>query len=183
MGELITQLGIDWRLILAQLFNFILLLIVLERFVYRPVLKIIDDRRAQIEENEKREERLEKKLSGIDSMKEKVVSEANAEARKLREETLEQAEETKKHILATARKEAEALIESQRDSLKSDFERLEERIHNEIGDVVAKAVEKSVGELLNEEEKNKILNRSIEEFKSEYQRSSITPSSVLKERN
>ena len=38
MSELLSKLGIDWRLLIAQLINFLILLFVLRRFAYKPIL-------------------------------------------------------------------------------------------------------------------------------------------------
>lgn len=168
MGELISQLGIDARMILAQLFNFILLLIVLERFVYRPVIKVVDERKKQIEENNKREERLELKLKEMHSVRENILTEAREESEKIRDEALKRAEETRNHILAEAEKKAESLVEAERRQFRSEIDRIEESIKAEVGVLLTKVVEKTVGDVLDDKMQEKILSRSIEDFKSEY---------------
>ncbi|MEX0933325.1 MAG: hypothetical protein WDZ74_01085 [Candidatus Paceibacterota bacterium] len=168
MNELISQLGIDWRMLLAQLFNFILLLIVLERFVYRPVIKVVDERKAQIEENNTREARLELKLAEIDSIQKNLLVEARKEADKIRAESLERSEEARSHILAEAEKTAEAMIELERNRFASEIERLEESIQSQVAALLMSSIEKSLGNVLDEGAQKKLLARSIEEFKSEY---------------
>lgn len=168
MSELLSQLGIDWRMILAQLFNFILLLIVLERLVYRPVIKVIDERKGQIIENDKREERLEAKLREIDSIKENILKEAREEAEKVLDGAKERAEASSAHILKEAEKKAESLIEAERRQFASELARVEESIQNEVGTLLTKVVEKSIGDVIDSKMQEKILSRSIEEFKSEY---------------
>ena len=46
--ELLSKLGIDWKLLLAQVVNFGILLGVLTVFVYRPLLDLLDARRERI---------------------------------------------------------------------------------------------------------------------------------------
>ncbi len=46
--KLITALGLDYRILLAQFFNFAILLFVLWRFAYKPVFNILEERRAKI---------------------------------------------------------------------------------------------------------------------------------------
>ncbi len=48
MEEIIHAFGIDWRLIVIQMFNFAILLGVLWYFLYTPVLKILNEREAKI---------------------------------------------------------------------------------------------------------------------------------------
>jgi F-type H+-transporting ATPase subunit b len=49
MEQLLTQLGIDWHLLISQAVNFFLLLIVLRIFVYKPLLTVLRERREKIE--------------------------------------------------------------------------------------------------------------------------------------
>lgn len=50
MQELFATFGINWKLLLIQAVNFGVLLAALTYLLYRPVLKILDDRRMKIEE-------------------------------------------------------------------------------------------------------------------------------------
>lgn len=166
MGDLISQLGLDWRLILSQLFNFILLLIVLERFVYRPILKAVDARKQQIQENDKRERSLEKKLSEMGSIKDNVLKEAEEAGEKLRAEILKQAEEAKEHILVTAREDAVRIVDAEKKAIKDEIERIEKTIQDKIGDAISVAVEKGLSDVLDDGVRTKVLERSVEEFLS-----------------
>ena len=49
MNELFSQLGIDPKLLLAQGVNFVILLVVLTKFVYKPLMKMVEERRKKIE--------------------------------------------------------------------------------------------------------------------------------------
>ena len=48
---LIYALGIDGRILLAQLFNFAILVFILWRFAYKPVLNILEERRLKVEKS------------------------------------------------------------------------------------------------------------------------------------
>jgi F-type H+-transporting ATPase subunit b len=49
MQDLLSQFGINWTLLVAQMVNFAILVWVLSRFVYKPVIRILDERRERIE--------------------------------------------------------------------------------------------------------------------------------------
>ena len=66
--ELLHKLGIDWRLLIAQLINFSVLLFVLYKFLYHPILNILEKRRKQIEENDIRTKSLEEKLTQVTAL-------------------------------------------------------------------------------------------------------------------
>jgi F-type H+-transporting ATPase subunit b len=85
MEEIIQAFGIDWRLIVIQMFNFAILVAALWYFLYSPVLKMLNDREAKLK---------------------KGVEDADKAAL-----ALEEADKEKVAVLTTARKEAESLVE------------------------------------------------------------------------
>ena len=51
MSELFSKLGIDWKLLIAQIINFLVLLFVLYKFAYRPILSMLEKRTKKIEKD------------------------------------------------------------------------------------------------------------------------------------
>ena len=68
MQQLFAQLGIDWHLLLSQAVNFFLLLVVLRLFVYTPLLKLLHDRRARIEEGLTKADEADKRLVEVEEI-------------------------------------------------------------------------------------------------------------------
>lgn len=135
MSELFAAFGINWKLLLVQAVNFSLLLVVLWRYLYTPILGIIDERQKRIAE-------------GVKTAEEASVKLADAEAKCI--EIVGQADRDAESILATARgqagekgnaliKEAETLADG---ILRSAMQRAEEtkrQILLQSGREVAKA--------------------------------------------
>ncbi len=48
MEDLISKLGIEWKLLLAQIVNFVILFLVLKKFLYKPLLNFMNNRRQKI---------------------------------------------------------------------------------------------------------------------------------------
>ena len=80
MSELFSQLGIDWKLLLAQGVNFVILLIVLTKFVYKPLIKIVEERRKKIELGVKGGEMAEKIIKQAEQDKVGIIQEADTQA-------------------------------------------------------------------------------------------------------
>ena len=79
MDQLISTFGIDWRLLLVQSVNFGLLLLVLWRFVYRPVLAMIDERREKIAEGVQKAEAADRRLAEADEEGKGIIGAASRE--------------------------------------------------------------------------------------------------------
>ncbi len=79
MADLFRSLGIDWRLLLSQAANFIILLIVLRAFVYAPLLRVLKERRARIEEGLAKADEADKRLIDANEMAAAKMKEAERE--------------------------------------------------------------------------------------------------------
>ncbi|MBI5078362.1 MAG: F0F1 ATP synthase subunit B [Candidatus Yonathbacteria bacterium] len=76
MEQIVSVFGINWKLLLIQGVNFGLLLAILYRFLYKPVLKMVDARRAKIENAIRNAEKTEIELGLAEMEKARVISEA-----------------------------------------------------------------------------------------------------------
>jgi len=80
MSELFATFGVNWKLLLIQAVNFGLLLTVLTYFLYKPVLKIIDERREKVAEGVRTAEAATRRLEEAKSEGEGIVGTAAREA-------------------------------------------------------------------------------------------------------
>jgi F-type H+-transporting ATPase subunit b len=106
MDQLIETLGIDWRLLLMQAVNFGLLLLILWRFVYRPVLAMIDERREKIAEGVRTAEAANARLAEADAEGKGIIGSASREAELLVANARMRADESAVEIAKTAEKKA-----------------------------------------------------------------------------
>ena len=127
MGELFAAFGINWKLLLIQGINFGLLLIVLWRFLYTPVLRMLDERRGKIAESVQKAEAADRRLADADLEGKTIVAGAARDAEGLvsagrtRAETqaieiLKRSQEKANQILTDANMRAE---ESKRHAMKA----------------------------------------------------------------
>src|SRR3989338_2422096 len=100
MGELISKLGIDWKILIAQLINFGILAYILNRFLYKPIIKLLDDRRLQIEHNKSSALLVEKKLKEADEERKNMIAGARHESEKIIKKAESSAYKIKDDILA-----------------------------------------------------------------------------------
>ncbi len=126
MSDLFAVFGINWKLLLVQAFNFGILLLILWRFLYTPVLKMIDERRKKIEEGVKNAEEADRKLAASGAAGEEIRSKASREAEAMVVAARTRAEEKKAEMMRDAESKAQALLsdataraeETQRQALK-----------------------------------------------------------------
>lgn len=110
MSALFAAFGIDWRLLIIQAVNFALLLGLLTYFLYRPILKVIDERRQMIADGVRTAEAASKRLEEAKLEGEGLVGAAAREAEGLLAEARTRAEERGSEIAKGAQTRAEAII-------------------------------------------------------------------------
>ncbi|KKR11376.1 MAG: ATP synthase subunit b [Candidatus Woesebacteria bacterium GW2011_GWA1_39_21] len=96
-------LGLDVRLLLFQIINFGMVLFVLAKLVYKPILKLLDERKKKVKETLEKNALVEEKLSNIENEERAVIKKAEQKADKISQELLNNAEEEKAKIIEEAR--------------------------------------------------------------------------------
>ena len=91
--DALAQLGIDWKLLLAQVVNFGILLFILKRYAYQPMLQLMDERAARIEKGLKDAEAAEQKLRSVEEEEKAILAGARQQAKELLVETDKAAKE------------------------------------------------------------------------------------------
>lgn len=110
MEQLIEAFGIDIRLIIIQVFNFGILMALLTYFLYKPVLKMLNEREAKIAQGIKDAEEAAKVRGEATEEKKAILTATNKEAEGMVAQAKVFADEKANDIVATAHTKAEQVI-------------------------------------------------------------------------
>lgn len=111
MSELFSNLGIDAKLLLAQTVNFLLVLWFLNRFVFKKVLKFLDERKSGIEKGIELTTRAEREMERVGEARKVAMGKARELAEGLIVEAKSKGQALQKEIVVEARSTAEVLLE------------------------------------------------------------------------
>lgn len=164
MSQLLSQLGIDWHLLIAQAVNFFLLLIVLRLFVYKPLLQLLHDRRRKIEDGIMKAEEADRRLLEAEEMKRGKIKEGEAEAMGILKRTENDAKSLEAKMMAEIkRKEAEEMnnIKAMLRAREEESRRASEK---EAASLVRRAIAKTV-ELAPEKIDDALIARAVGQAK------------------
>jgi F-type H+-transporting ATPase subunit b len=110
MSELFAAFGLDVKLLLIQALNFAILLVVLWKFLYTPVLKMIDERREKVAEGVRKAEAADRKLADADTEGKSIVAGAGKEAEGLVASGRSKAAQEGAEILKRSQEKADELL-------------------------------------------------------------------------
>lgn len=115
MEQVLHVFGIDWKLLLINAVNFGLLLAALSYFFYKPMMRMLDERRDQIAQGVKDAESAKQELSSIEGARSTMLAKAGKEADEVVSQARSLGSQKEREIIASAEavaaralKEAEA---------------------------------------------------------------------------
>jgi len=117
--KFLGDLGIDIRLLIAQMVNFGLLLWLLAKFLYKPIIKRIERDEIELKQTQIQKEELERQTNDFVDKKKKETVEIKRRAREIIKEAEGIAQGIKKEIREKVDKEALATIKQTKDKLES----------------------------------------------------------------
>lgn len=144
MSLLFSQLGISWGALLAQGTNFLIVLVVLWYFVYRPLARIVDERRVKIEKGLADAKEADDRLGQISEKERAVLIEAEKKSLSVIKKAESEASLRAEEIRATGEKKAASIIEEGK--ALADRRAVEKMasVDREIGNFVKQVVAKTV---------------------------------------
>jgi F-type H+-transporting ATPase subunit b len=133
--------GLNWKLFLAQLVNFGIILFVLWKWVFGPVAKGLADRTTKIEGSLAEAERIAKERETFDSWKNKEISGVRQEAAEIITQAKAGAEQARTEITKTAMDDAKRILESGKAQLNQEKNKAVHEIKAEVAEMVVKVTE------------------------------------------
>lgn len=142
MEQLIEAFGIDVKLITVQIINFILLMVVLSYFLYKPVLKVLADRKEAVKQGIADAEAAARAKKDADAEKQKVVTAAHEEAAAIAARATETASEKSARIAEEAQEKKNAVLAEAEREAEEIKKRAEKESEAEIAKMAILAAEK-----------------------------------------
>ncbi len=161
--ELLHELGIEPLLLLAQVVNFLILLGLLWKFLYKPLTKALRDRRNTIEKSLSKAKKIEEDLKSSKVRAEEIVTQANQQAEKLKTKNQLEIADTRRERMATVEKEATQVFNRAEESIKEEKKRMENEVREQAIDLVSRATEKVLQKKLDPKEHKELISDSIQE--------------------
>ncbi|MFH1545995.1 MAG: F0F1 ATP synthase subunit B [Patescibacteria group bacterium] len=157
--EILTSLGIDPAVMLAQAVNFFALLAILSFFIYKPVLKLLDERKERIAKAEEHAQLVEDKLARVEELTQKELKKAQAKSQEIINASKESAAQQGEELIVSAKEKVGKIVEEGRAVIMKEKDDAAKQIQAEVSRIVILATEK----LLNRELQSSDQEKFVEE--------------------
>lgn len=160
-GGLLTSLGIDWKLFVAQTLAFAILLFILGRFVYPVLIRSIDERRARIEAGLKEAKESQEALAKAEARVEKLLAEARKEADEIIARGHAESAAAIAEAETKAKQRAERIVADAKSQLDAEVSKARAALKKDTIQLVALATEKVIGQKLDGDSDVKLVETAI----------------------
>jgi len=161
MPEIFEKLGLDYKLIIAQAVNFVLLLIILQRLAYKPVLKMLKDRSDKIEKSLKQAKRIEEELKNTEETKLAEIKKAKKEANKIIKEARETSEQKTQEVLEKTKVKTQEIVEKAKLEIKAEKEKSIKETKKEIAEISILIAKKIIGSDIDKDKQRKLIDETL----------------------
>lgn len=158
--------GVNWPFFIAQLINFILVLLVLKKFAFGPIQEILDKRRTRIAEGEAKLEEIEIKLAESEKEKAALLEKANADAKRLIGEAKESATALSAQKSQEAAAQAQTILNKAQEAAKAERATMAAELKQEFGRLVVATTSQVTGKSLDDADQKRINEEAVSSLKN-----------------
>jgi F-type H+-transporting ATPase subunit b len=158
-----SGLGIEIWTLAAQIVAFLILLLILYFFAYKPVLKMLDERSRKIKESMEEVQKVKEQAAQTEEEFKKKVEAANKEGQELIARAMRTGEEARQRAQLEAKQEAQVLVEKARVEIQRERDETIGELRQEFADLTVVAAEKVIGKSLDKEAHRQIIDKVLDE--------------------
>lgn len=153
--------GIRGDLFAAQLVNFLIVLLVLWRFVYKPIIAILDKREAAIAKSMKDVEEISARMKATEAERSAILTSVHKEAQAIIEGAMRETDARKNEMLEAAKREVERVIAKGKEQLAAEREASLLALRKDVVDIAVRAAAKIVTEGLTEKKSQSLAEEVV----------------------
>ena len=146
--NLLTQFGVTWAKLIAQIIIFLILYGTLNKFAFGPIIKVLEERRRRIEEGQANAEKIKVQLAEAEKRYEEVLHKANVEAQQLIEEARKSGEALSQKQAQDAIRQAEEIISKAKADIEIERNKMESDVRKAMVGLVVETTAKVTGKVL-----------------------------------
>ena len=162
--QVLSSFGVNWPGFLASLANFVILLFILQRFAYRPLLQVLDERRRRVAESLKQAEQIKEELAKTQSARDEILSEGRKAAQRIIDEARQAAERLRDTKLTEATHSAQDLLRKAEEAGRQEHDRLMVEFRREMVALVVATTAKVTGKVLTADDQRRLADETLKEL-------------------
>lgn len=158
-----ASLGVNLPLLVVFIINFIVLFVLLRLFLYKPVMKMLDERAKRTKDAMELAEATKKEFEQAKTEVQKQIEKGRLEAQAIITQAMQVGERLKEESRQEATKQAQAIVDRTRSELETERDKIVGDLRREFVDIAISAAEKVIKETLDKEKHRKLIEETLRE--------------------
>lgn len=158
------QFGFNPTLFFSQVVSFIIVCVLLQKYAYKPIIDVLEERREKIAEGLANAEKIKQQLAEAETKHAEILSRANDEAQKMIEEARASAAAIAERRQQQAITEAEGIITKAREAIVLERDRAFSDLRREVTRLVVETTGKVTGKVLTAEDQRRLSEEAAREI-------------------
>ena len=163
---MLETLGIHFPSLAIYLVNFLLVLLLLYLFAYKPILRLMDQRADRIRESLEAADTARQEAASSQEAIQEQITEARREGQRIMDQAREASERFRTEEMDKARQEAEAFVERAKDDIARERDTALQEGRASFGDLAITAAERVIRSSLDRQAHEELINQVLEEGES-----------------
>lgn len=152
---------------LASVINFIILLIVITRLLYKPVRNFLDERTNTIESQIESAKEQEATATELKERLEAELQQSKQQAKEYLNQAVKRSEEMHDEIIETAKQEASLIQKRTREELAREQEKTRQTLKNELAELAVNVASKVIQESLDQQKQEQLIADALTKLDQE----------------
>lgn len=159
-----TLLSLEPGLMIWTIVIFILLLMILKKFAWKPLMKSLSDREQSIKDSVDKAEYMKQEAEKILEENKLLIAKADEESRKIIDESRQIAEKLRGELMSKTNEDAQKIIEQAKKEIEREKLDALNQLKDEIADLAVRAAGKIIDENLDDDKQRKIVDDFIRQI-------------------
>ena len=157
----IGALGVNLQALVIQLATFLLVLFVLRKYAFKPILKVLKERRELIEAGVNLGAEMQKKNEELERQAEKLLRDAQAEADKIVGASKDEAKEIVNESESQAKSKADHILEDANKLIVQNTLNARKKLEKELVGLISEATEAIIDEKLDAKKDSVLIDKAL----------------------
>ncbi|MCL5098443.1 MAG: F0F1 ATP synthase subunit B [Candidatus Omnitrophica bacterium] len=154
--QIARTFGVNWPHFIAQVISFCIVALLLQRFAYKPILQVLEERKQRIAEGLANAEKIKEELAKTEAARREVLQQTQLQANRLIAEA--QAAAARVHEIETQKAiaNAEQILAKAHEAAALDHARMMTELRREFGRLVVETTTHVTGKILTTEDQQRL---------------------------
>lgn len=159
--ELIENFGLDPILLGAQIVNFLIILFILKKFLYKPILTTLEKRKATIKEGLDKTEEARIRLEKIAEKEKQILRIAQEQAKKILDEAKSESIGIIENSEQQSKIKADRMLRQAREQINLETRAVEKRLSLHVSSLAIDFLKKAVADLFSKKEQESVIKNVL----------------------